>query len=255
MRLLKFSALYVLTLTLIGCVTQSVIFRPVQYGKNIDVIYQLDHPLAISKGKESVTGLTCELFDGETLIITVAVMNNRKDRCTLYPERITVRGTSNKNKIIHLPPFSARNFMHKRKKKQAVGLFFTAWGNAMEESAAATSTTYTNSYASGSAIASNGTVVQGSASGSATSTTYDPSKASLVRQGNRREFAETAKNMNSGNVAIDSGLLKTQTLFPGQSIQGEIIYKVKEKYTGKIEVMVPFGVDRHHFVLQPMPNK
>ena len=96
----------------------------------------------------------------------------------------------------------------------------------------------------------------GSYSGSSTTTTYDPAKAQLLASQNSQNFRNNldaiASNARSQRQLIESLVMKSQTLLPGQSHGGLIVTdttELSELNEGYFEIEVSLEGEKHIFVV------
>lgn len=133
-----------------------------------------------------------------------------------------------------------KRYLKKMQNRQNLALALSAFGKAMEDIDAGTSTTT----AYGSAYGSDGTSYNFYGS----TTTSDESEKRAAQAENQRELSHEARQAALYRNNVKEGLLMKTTLFPGSHIGGNII--IKYKSYDKYRIEIPVGNDVHKIDFQ-----
>lgn len=224
--------------------TSAVYLRPVVHpGQEIETIFWQGRELAISHGERTTVAVFGMKTEENELLLHVLYQNRSAGtRMDVIPEKIGVEAFDEGGQSKRLGVFSAERYMRKKRNAQQWALAAQAFAGAMQAVSAGRTTSYTQAYAYGTG---------GYAWGSATTTTYDAAKAAQVSALNQAQLERNAQRFAQTNATVEGGLLKKNTLFPGQTIEGNVMAKYNGWYSAKFLVAVPIGGEVHVFTLVP----
>ncbi len=237
------AAMSVILLILTGCATTYYLRPVIDQSESVELIYFEGHEVAISRGQKTLVGLYGMKTAAKNITLCVVYLNNTdQERFDVIPENITVIGLDTQGKSSQFKVYSAEEYLKKMRTAQAWAFAFQSMGGAMEASSAARSTSHTTASVYGS---------EGYAYGSATTTTYDKGKEAEINARNREQLQRSAELYARNNAATEQGLLKRNTLFPGQYAEGNVMVKLNTMYSTKFIVTVPIGNEKHIITFVP----
>jgi len=227
----KCGFLFICMFFIMNCATTYNLSPVIDNNKKMEMIYLDGKEVAISYGMETVVGLLAYKTVQNEIILNIAYKNISQNRINIIPDSITVVGRDDYFSQ-YLKVYSAEEYLKILRRKQSI-LLATQGLAAINESVNSGRTT-TNIY---------GNV--GSESVSGTITTYDPAKQSAVSSIKRQELNQTAQAYEYQAKATEQGLIKRNTLFQDQIVEGSVI--VKFQNARRYIVNVPAGNDTHVF--------
>jgi len=197
---------------------------------------------AISQKANSRVVLTAYKPSGGPLELTIGYLNINLDRADAIPEDIQVvadDGTQTRP----LQVYSADQYLTKLHRRQNAAMMVKAFSDGYNNASAgySTSTTY------GTSVSSNGTLQ----TGSTTTTTYDANKVNEANARSNHELNQMAVNYKQYNQSVNQGLLRDNTLFRGQQVEGTVVVNTGTGFSDMIYVTVPFAGEQHNFTLLP----
>jgi hypothetical protein len=231
-------------LILSGCAVPTVRFHPVtEPTSELETFFVDGYEVAVSRSATSVIALTGERETQGFVTLLLAVRNTSPDqRADLVPERIEVLGHNSRGTTESLRVYAAHEYMNKVRASQSWGLAAQALSGALQAASAGWSQSSTTGYVAGST---------GYANVHTTTTTHDPGVSAEVAARENAKLAAAAEQYGQVAAATESGLLKANTLFPGQEIGGAVMVKFDPLFANSYTVRVPIGNDVHEFILQP----
>ena len=239
--------LFVVVLVFLSCTSN---FQLIQTYNNIsstkiETIFIEGKEVVLSNGKETDIALYGEKTVNNEILFHIAFANASIDRnINFIPENIKVIGFDDNNNMKLLKVYSAEEYISKKKSQQAWAMAFMALGGAADAANAGKSTSYTKGSVYGSG---------GYASGYSTTTTYDNSKVEEAKARNRANLSRQAQLNALSNAATEQGLLKSNTVYPGYYIEGNVIVGYIVNYDKKYVINIPCGTDNHTITLIPKP--
>ena len=252
---LKLTFVLILILVMIGCSTSFKLSIRESENPGIKKIYYSGFEEAVSV-KDSIEICTTggKTEDGY-LQLWVYCKNNKKEKTiNLIPEDITVWAYNDDFDKIKLYVYPADKFLKKLRNAQEWALIGQRITAALDSYNAGqkTSTTYGTSY--GNVYDSKGNYYSGSVTGTYTTNTYDAQAASETRAKNQQILNQQTAQYNSIYNAVDHGILKSVTLFPGQQISGNVMIDYSSNYSESFHVFIPIGNNYHRIVFIPKEN-
>ncbi len=217
---------------IMSCVSTYNLSPVIDKNKKMEMMYLDGKEVAISYGKETSVGLLGYTTVKNEMILNIAYKNISQNRINIIPDFITVVGIDVYGNRNNLKVYLADEYLKKMRREQTI-LLATQGLAAIGESVNAGRST-TNIY---------GNV--GSESVSGTITTNDPAKQSVVSSIKQQELNQTAKTYAQQTATTEQGLIKRNTLFPEQIVEGHVIVKFQNAET--YIVKVPAGSDIHVF--------
>jgi hypothetical protein len=217
--------------------------QPESESDKINKFYVDGKEIAVSVGKESLIGVYGYKEANQDLVLFVFCQNLSKERAINFiPESIKVIGYRTTGRKFTFKTYSAEEYLKKLRTKQTWALMALALSGAMQSYNAGKSTTYTSGTFSG---------TYGTGSFTAYSTTYDYNKQAEFNQKNNERLIQVSQQMELLNRATEKGLLKANTLFPGQYVAGNVMIKISSLYLNRILIEIPAGGDIHRFFYVP----
>ncbi len=234
-----------------GCAT-SYYLKPIIDSDDLEMIYFDGKEVAVSKDYETGVAVFGMKTTQNELILHILYKNNTTDkRINVIPEQITVAGYTKEGRYNYFKVYPAEEYLKKMRNAQAWAMAFQAVGGAMEASQAGKSTSTTYGSSSGSIYGSDGTTYTGYGSSSSTTTTTDYGAQAEANARNRAEMQKTAEQFAQVNAATEQGLIKANTLFPEQSVEGNVMVKMNTMYNSKFVVTIPVGNETHTITFVP----
>ncbi|MFZ5518877.1 MAG: hypothetical protein ACOY90_19760 [Candidatus Zhuqueibacterota bacterium] len=215
----------------------------IENNLNSEILFFEGNELIISTGEDSDL-LIYGIHKGEDLIFHIFIKNKSNEKINLFPERFHVKGMDKRQKKYDLHVYDPDLFLAKLRNEHAFSMFLSALASGIDAYNSAKTTSSTHFYLN------NGTA------GHVTSETYDNSKRSQIMNENIDRLKETDNQFEQNLGYISQRLLKRNTLYPGQSLEGNIIigldihdrYNTTNTHKVKyIDLTVPFGKDEHRF--------
>jgi len=229
-----------------SCAT-SYFLKPEVLDENDEIVYIDGKEVIISRGVSFGIGLYGYKSTNNELILHVLYKNvDSENRYNIIPEDMQVIGYNSQGVSKIFKVYSADEYIRKMRNTQAWALAFQAMAGSMEAYQAGQKTT--NTY--GSIYGSDGTTYSGYSS----STTYDYSAQAEANVRNNAELQKSASQYSQTRSATEQGLLKSNTVFPDQYVEGNVIVKIDEFYTSKFSITIPAGLDKHKFIFTPNKN-
>ena len=121
----------------------------------------------------------------------------------------------------------------------------------LEASQAGKSTSTTTGSSSANIYGSDGTSYTGYGSTSSSTTTYDYGAQAEANARNNAQLEKTAEQYAQISAATEQGLIKANTLFPEQYVEGNVMVKMNTMYTTKFVVTIPVGNEIHTITFIP----
>ena len=112
-----------------------------------------------------------------------------------------------------------------------------------------TSTTHGTSYSS--VHSPNGGIYRGHSSSLFTTRTYDGRVAADERARNQANMERLSYNQNKNFAETEQSLIKANTLFPDNIIEGDIMVKMDSGFSSKFFVVIPLGDETHEIMFIP----
>jgi hypothetical protein len=137
----------------------------------------------------------------------------------------------------------------RRKQTWALALMGAAGG--LNASMAGHTTSTTVGTVSGTLHGSNGTTYRGYGTTTSRTETYDYGAQAAAQAREQARINETAQGFARINAATEQGLLKDNTLFPGQAIEGSVVADLDFMYATKFKVVIPIGAETHEINFIP----
>ena len=238
-------------LFLSGCAT-SYYLKPIIEGDDMEMIYFDGKEVAISKDYETGVAIFGMKTTQNELILHILYKNNTSDkRINVLPDQVSVAGYNAEGKVNYFRVYSSEEYLKKMRNAQAWAMAAQAFAGAMETSQAGKSTSTTYGTSSGSIYGSDGTSYTGYGTSSSTTTTTDYGAQAEANARNRAEMVKTAQQFAQVNSATEQGLIKANTLFPEQYVEGNVMVKMNTMYTSKFVVTVPVGNETHTITFVP----
>ncbi len=228
----------------ISSCTTSYFLKPELNDDNDEIVYIDGKEVIISHSVSFVVALYGYISTNSELIFHVLFKNiDPKNRYNIIPEDIQVIGYNSQGISKSFKVYSADEYIKKIRNSQTLALAFQAMAGSMEAYQAGKQTN--NTY--GSLYGSDGT----SYSGYSSSTTFDYSAQAEANARNNAELQKTASQYSQIRSSTEQGLLKANTVFPDQVVEGNIVVKIDQIYTLKYEVLIPAGNDIHRVIFLP----
>jgi len=238
-------------LFLTGCATPYYL-KPVIEGENMEMMYFDGKEVAISKDFETGVAIYGMKTTKNELILHILYKNNTTDkRINVLPEQVSVAGYNNEGKVNYFKVYPAEEYLKKMRNAQAWAMALQGAAGAIEASQAGKSTSTTSGSSSGSIYGSDGTTYTGYGSSSSTTTTYDYGAQAEANARNNAQMQKTAEQYSQINSATEQGLIKANTLFPEQYVEGNVMVKMNTMFTSKFVVTVPMGNETHKVTFVP----
>jgi len=234
-----------------GCTT-SYHLNPVIEGDNMEMIYLDGKAVAISRDFETGVAIYGMKTTQNELLLHVLYKNNTSDkRINVIPEQMSVIGYNVKGEANYFKVYPAEEYLKKMRNAQAWALALQGAAGALEASNAGRSTSTTTGSSSGSIYGSDGTTYTGYGSSSSTTTTYDYGAQAAANARNREEIQETSAQYARGSAAVEQGLIKANTLFPEEYVEGDVRVKMNTMYSEKFVITIPMGSEKHTITFYP----
>jgi len=241
----------IMLLFITGCAS-SYYLKPIIEGDDMEMMYLDGKEVAISENLETNVAIYGMKSTKNELILRILYKNKTTDkRINVIPEQITVAGYNKEGRSNYFKVYPAEEYLKKMRNAQAWAMAFQAVGGAMEASQAGKSTSTTYGSSSGSIYGSDGTTYTGYGSSSSTTTTTDYGAQAEANARNRAEMQKTANQYAQLNAATERGLIKANTLFPEQSVEGNVMVKMNTMYNSKFVVTIPVGNEIHTVTFVP----
>ncbi len=222
---------------LVGCATN--IKMSVVENENVTKIYNSGYEVGLSK-KTALVGVSGEKTSDGYLRVWVYCRNDGAEPLNLIPENVSVQGYGygGQRALFVYPP---DRFLRKLRNSQAWALALQRLSSGIDAYNAGnkSSTTYSSSYNSN----------YGSTYGTSTTYSYDNAAAYQARAKNQELLNHQEAQYNSIYNAVENGILKSVTLFPGQFISGNVMVKYSMNYSDSLLILVPVGNDVHKIKL------
>lgn len=235
----------------IGCVS-SYHLKPMIEDEDMELVYIDGKEVAISRDSETGVAVYGMKTTQNELLIHVLYKNNTTDKnINVIPEQMRVIGYNEKGEQTSFRVYTADEYLKKMQNAQAWALALQGVAGAMEASNAGRSTSTTSGTASGRVYGSDGTTYTGYGSTSSTTTTYDYGAQAAANAKNREELNETAQQYANSTAVVEQGLIKANTLFPEQYIEGDVRVKMNTMFTSKFVISIPMGDETHTITFYP----
>ena len=176
---------------------------------------------------------------GGQLELHVGYNNLLRDRADAIPDSIQVV-YENETGSGKMQVYPADRILAKLQRRQNSAMFAKAFSdgyNAQNAAYTRTTTTTSTRSPSGNYVPVTSTTV-----------TYDASKAIAAQARSQEELNQMANNFNQYKQDLSQGLLRTNTLFKGQSVEGTVVLKSNSVNADVLYIMVPFAGEQHKFV-------
>lgn len=170
--------------------------------------------------------------DGDYLLCQLYIQNRSTSSFDFIPEQVSVIAFNDLGKNTFIPATKPEHFLKMIKDLQNFSLGLYAISAAVSSMNAGV-TTSTTTFQTNSST--------GIRSGSATTTTYDPAKAAIAQSTQNQQLQYMADRKQANYLAVEKGLLKRNTIFPDQSIEGIVAIRQNIEFTNKITVQLPIG--------------
>ncbi len=178
----------------------------------------------------------------DQLKLVIAYQNYGLDRVDVIPDSIKVMVTDG-DKTKYLAVYPADQYLKKLQHQQNFALVMQGLSAGFTNSQAGYSRSTTTT------VSPTGTNYVSTS----TTTTYDANKVAEANRKTSQEIEQAANNNANYNQSINQGLIRTNTLFKGQSISGYVVINTSNSFDRNITIEVPFGNDLHKFTF--VPNK
>lgn len=230
MKKIIFVVMVVVMIAFVGCATHYKLI-PYRYSEHDMSEIYIEGRKYISLANES-TGISLYATKtGKFINLHLFYFNFSVHTIDAIPEKIGAEGVFHPygsiiEKCVSLKVYSAEEWLKRMARLQMASIVLSAIGDAAEEVSAGQSTTTTSGR-----IGDEYVHMQ--------STTYDNSKKQEVRQKNQEEMRKVTEDFARSYSAADKALLKRNTLFPGDCVEGTVMIKYlkADKYT----ISIPFG--------------
>ncbi len=234
-----------------GCATSFNLTPVVERDQRHDLVWVQGHGAAVSMGDSTTVALFGMKTGGDEILLHLLFVNRSGTRHDVMPDWIEVFSTSSLDvpyssfgrerhagERYELTVYDPDRYMKSIQNAQRWALAFQALGGAVNSISAG----YSSSSTTGSVSTTNGY-----GSFQATTQTYDPSKQLAAQSQSDQDIARTRSQFESNNTLTENGLLKRNTLYPGQSIEGNVMVQWEE--ADHYEIKVTFGGEVHRFTL------
>jgi hypothetical protein len=232
----KYLFAIILPLALFGCST-SFKYR-VNQSQSVASFYQNGYNIG-GTGIDGVNYyITAEKQQNGYIRLWVNVENKSNQNVNVIPEDFSVIGSSSygSQRLYVFPP---DQYLAKLRSDQNWAMAAQAFSAGMSAHNAGKKKSTTNSYTNASAYDSYGNYAYGNASTTSTTNTYDYAAAENARLQNQATLNQQAAYYNNVYNAVENGILKSVTLFPGQSVAGNVMIKHKSSYDDRLKIVVP----------------
>jgi hypothetical protein len=214
----KIILLLIVSLLLLGFKPIEKWYEPIA-GKNQKTFYSNGEAILLSYQPKTVVMASLGKPKGKELLLHIGFNNVSAEPINIFPEEIMFDGVNKSDKIVQLNTYSANEYLKKFSRKQRWKNFFFGGKPA----AVITSDSTTNAF---------GTDFDGFFNSTTTTEIHDTSsKDELIK-------------------AVDSALLRRNTLQPEKPLCGYIVADYSKKYNRKILVHVKIDSDVHNLIFK-----
>jgi hypothetical protein len=218
----------------------------------MEMMYHDGREVAISKNFETGIAIYGMKTAGNELILHILYKNNSTDkRINVIPEQISVFGYNTTGQVKDFKVYSASEYLKKMRNSQAWALALQGVAGAIDASQAGQTTSTSYGTSSGSIYGSDGTSYSGYGSSTTTTTTYDYGAQAEANARNNAQLQNTAEQYANISSATEQGLIKANTLFPEQYVEGKVMVKMNANYSSSFVVTVPVGNETHKVTFIP----
>ncbi|MBT3421768.1 MAG: hypothetical protein HN921_05485 [Bacteroidetes bacterium] len=221
--------IYIITFNLlfiIGCTT-SYYLKPVINDDDMEMMYFDGKEVAISKDYETGVAIYGMKTTQNELILHILYRNNTTEKkINVLPEQIRVAGYNTEGKVNYFKVYPAEEYLKKMRSAQAWAVVLQGAAGALEASQAGKSTSTTTGSSSANIYGSDGTSYTGYGSTSSSTTTYDYGAQAEANARNNAQLEKTAEQYAQISAATEQGLIKANTLFPEQYVEGNVMVKM-----------------------------
>jgi len=176
---------------------------------------------------------------GGQLELYVGYNNLLLDRTDAIPDSIQVV-YENERASGKLKVYSADQYLNKLQSQQNSAMIAKAFTDGYNAQSAAYSRTMTTT----STVSPNGIYYPVTT----TTVTYDASKAITANAISQQELNQMSANFNRYKQSLNQVLLRTNTLFKGQSIEGKVAVRSNGIDADVLYITVPFAGEQHNFI-------
>lgn len=236
--------LIALAFLLIACSSRTLYYRPTPATTNPNNIFiSSGVSFAVSNMTNSMVTVSAIRPAGGQLELYVAYNNLQLDRTDAIPDSIQIV-YENQTQSGKLQVYSADEYLVKLQRRQNSAMFAKAFSDGYNAQSAAYTTTTTTT----STVSPSGNYVPVTT----TTVTYDASKTIAANARSQHERNQMANNFYQYRQSLNQKLLRTNTLFKGQSVEGKVIVKSNND-ADVLYITVPFAGEQHKFVLVQTP--
>lgn len=237
----------ILLLIISGCATtKKYPLKPIIVGDDLELNYLEGKEVAISTKFESGIAILGTETNKDEIFFNIIFKNYSIDKkINVLPEQIKVMGYNKVGNGGRLYVYKPHEYINKLKKGQSISMALNSVGSALQtiDAGKSTSTTYSTSNSS----------TGGSISTTTHTTTYDSRAKAEENARHNAQLQYNAQKNAQMNAAVERGLIKANTLYPGDYIAGNIVVKKDKWFTDKYKVTIPIGNDIHIISFVPKP--
>lgn len=176
-----------------------------------DAFYYNDHRVVLSRA-DSSTVAVYGIMTRQELIFHIACINNSSHWMDIIPEKIRITAFGSTGDRLQAEPFSANVYMLRMRMVQGIGLALVGVAGAV------------NAQLEG-----------------------DPVAQALREGQSQAQMEQLAANEAAYSMAVERGLLRRNTVFPQQVVEGNIMVGYEWAFRDRFEIIVPFGEEEHLF--------
>ena len=230
--------LIIFTLFLFSCST-SYDLKPVIKDSNMEMFLDNGKQFAISYLPKTQIALTARKKE-DKLYLFIAYKNVSNKNINVMPEEILVSRFNSAGKTKSFKTYSAEQYLKKIKTQQAWASGLQSFSDGVSSSNAGKKTTTTMGGGTGSGL-----------DWGTTTTTTDENAKAEAKEKNAQNARERSERNAKKIAKTEQGLIKSNTLFPDDSIEGNVVIKMSQGYESKFIISVPIGTEIHSFTFIP----
>ena len=185
--------------------------------------------------KGFIVGLTCYYLRddyGKFYQIRIYIKNQSTAPVTFWPDSISSKVLTNKDKIIQLEIYTNDEFQKKMRRAQAWAMALSGVSAGLNAGTAGHSTSYTTTYVNGYAQT---TMVHH----------YNPVASYQAQTAANIQMTLMGQGMKQDRMIREQGYLKTTTIYPGEAIIGYM--NIKRKKGKVLTVHIPINGNIYSF--------
>lgn len=237
--------LIALTILLSACSSKTLYYRPTPATTDPNNIFiSSGISFAVSKMTNSTVTISAIRPAGGQLELYVAYSNLLLDRTDANPDSIQIV-YENERESGKLQVYPVDQYLTKLQRRENFAIAAKAFSDGYNAENAA----YTRSTTTSSTISPSGSYVPVTT----TTVTYDASKAIEANDRSQQERNQMSNDFNQYKQSLNQVLLRTNTLFKGQSVEGRVVVRSTGINADVLYIMVPFAGEEHKFVLVLTP--